>query len=556
MTQAALLNHLWQSTWFALAAGAVAWALRHHQARVRFWVWMAASLKFLLPFSAFAALGRLLPAVTAASSAPVAARFAAKILIAGNRPFSGAYSLETWTAPDSAPAHVRFNIFLALWIAGSLALAARWLWRARRLAAAAPGTIEPGVLGIFRQRLVLPPDLAARLAPAELAAVLARERCHMRRHDNLWSALHMVVEIVFWFHPFVWIIGARLMAERERACDEAVLEGAGGDRAAYASAILQVCRRYVAAPAACAAGISGGSLTQRVRRILAGARARARRLSRAERAALIAAALALIGGPILLLAGQQTAALAHFEAAVIKPAPPGHLGSSRFSSDPLHLTATGTLERLIEHSYHLLPYQVEGPSWLRAQRFTINAVSATPVASRERKNAMLRALLAERFQLKTHFTTKRVSGYALEVVPGLVKLQPPRKGEMYHSEKPGQAPKAVGPGDSYINSEIGKDGLVHFSAYCTLADLAGDLSRGLRAPVVDRTGLKGGYFINLIFLPLLPSLQRVSRPSASAATGPKLFDALEQQLGLKLVPGKEAVRVLVVDSALRNPTAS
>jgi bla regulator protein BlaR1 len=54
-----------------------------------------------------------------------------------------------------------------------------------------------------------------------MEAMLAHELCHVRRRDNLTSAMHMVVEVVFWFHPLVWWIGVRLMEERERACDEA-----------------------------------------------------------------------------------------------------------------------------------------------------------------------------------------------------------------------------------------------------------------------------------------------------------------------------------------------
>ncbi|MGH9476569.1 MAG: TIGR03435 family protein [Terriglobales bacterium] len=548
MMPAALVNHLWQSTWFALAAAALALALRRHQARLRFWIWMAASLKFLVPFSAFAALARLLPPATAAAGAPAATKLASVLLLAGS---SSAHSLETWTAPAAAPVNFGFVILLALWIAGSLALAVRWAWRARRLAAAVPGTLEPGVLGIFRQRLVLPPDLAARLAPAELAAVLAHERCHMRRHDNLWSALHMVVEIVFWFHPLVWIIGARLVAERERACDEAVLEGAGGDRAAYASAILQVCRRYVAAPAACAAGISGGSLTQRVRRILAGARAR--RLSWAQRAALAACALALIAGPILLLTAQQTAA-PQFEAATIKPAPPGHNSDS--DSDPLHFTWAESLQRLIASAYGLFPYQVEGPSWINSHRFDVTAVSAAPVTSRSQEQAMLRTLLNQRFALKTHFATRRMSAYDLEVVPGASKLRLPRRGELFDPGVPGRAPRAVHPGDTDIGSHSDRRGDIVLTAYCTPAELTPLFSRQLAMPVVDHTGLKSDYFINLTYAP--PLRVGLARPSGADADSPapSLFAALEQQLGLKLVARKELIRVLVVDSALKSPTAN
>ena len=87
-----------------------------------------------------------------------------------------------------------------------------------------PSMPEPGVVGIWRPRLLLPDGIVERLTPAQLRALIAHERCHIRCRDNLVAALHMVVEAIFWFHPAVWWIESRLVDERERACDEAVLQ--------------------------------------------------------------------------------------------------------------------------------------------------------------------------------------------------------------------------------------------------------------------------------------------------------------------------------------------
>lgn len=92
---------------------------------------------------------------------------------------------------------------------------------------------------------------------------------HWRRRDNLTAAIHMLVEALFWFHPLVWLIGARLIAERERACDESVLEH-GHEREVYAGGILGVCKFCIASPLACAAGAGGANLSLRVRRIMTG----------------------------------------------------------------------------------------------------------------------------------------------------------------------------------------------------------------------------------------------------------------------------------------------
>src|SRR6185295_17033775 len=81
------------------------------------------------------------------------------------------------------------------------------------------------------------------------------------------SAIHMVVEAAFWFHPLVWWIGARLIDERERACDEHVLRVCGAPQI-YAESILNVCKLYVESPLACVSGVGGADLRKRVSAIL------------------------------------------------------------------------------------------------------------------------------------------------------------------------------------------------------------------------------------------------------------------------------------------------
>ena len=99
--------------------------------------------------------------------------------------------------------------------------------------------------------------------------MLAHELCHVRRRDNLTSAIHMIVEAVFWFHPLVWWIGARLVEERERACDEAVLS-LGNEPHDYAEGILNVCKSYLESPLACVSGVTGSNLKKRIQAILTG----------------------------------------------------------------------------------------------------------------------------------------------------------------------------------------------------------------------------------------------------------------------------------------------
>jgi TonB family protein len=123
--------------------------------------------------------------------------------------------------------------------------------------------VEPALVGVFRPVLLLPEGIAEVLTRAQLDAVVAHELSHWRRRDNLTATVHMLVEAALWFHPLVWWIGARLIEERERACDETVVRQ-GHDGRAYAEAILNVCERYVASRLECAAGVSGADLKRRV----------------------------------------------------------------------------------------------------------------------------------------------------------------------------------------------------------------------------------------------------------------------------------------------------
>src|SRR5262249_25940977 len=134
---------------------------------------------------------------------------------------------------------------------------------------AVPGLLEPGVVGWRKPVLLIPSDIGTQLSRPQLQAIVMHEMSHIRRRDNLTSAIHMMVEAVFWFHPLVWWIGARLVAERERACDEEVLQ-LGNEPVVYAEGMLQVCKAYLESPLRCVSGVTGANLKRRVHAILSG----------------------------------------------------------------------------------------------------------------------------------------------------------------------------------------------------------------------------------------------------------------------------------------------
>jgi beta-lactamase regulating signal transducer with metallopeptidase domain len=278
---AGLLDHLWQSTLFAGAIALLTLFFRRNGAAVRFWLWFAASVKFLVPFAGLVALGDYLSRQfpTALPSSLLAIQPAAEKLSA---------PASLLVAPH---VHDPMPLLLCIWMLGLAAIAMlrllRWFSLRAVLANAqdAPGSnpisvwpmpvriktsaslLEPGLVGIVAPVVLLPQGLMARLSEQEQASILAHELSHLSRRDNVTAAIHMTVEALFWFYPPVWLIGARLIAERERACDEHVV-ASGHDPEVYAGGILKVCKFCIQSPLACAPGASGADLKQRVRRIM------------------------------------------------------------------------------------------------------------------------------------------------------------------------------------------------------------------------------------------------------------------------------------------------
>lgn len=284
---AAVLDHLWQSTLILGVVALLSRLLHRNGAQVRYRLWFAASLKFLAPFPLLAAgLARLTPLSSPSLLSAPTSRLAERMSVplALEAPVSHVVSAPATPAPVPYAAEA----LLAIWALGCAAVLISWLirwWRVRQLLLSsrplslaapipvrlAPTSIEPGLVGIWRPVLLLPQGLTERLSPKQLHTIFAHELCHLRRRDNLTSALHMLAEALFWFYPPVWWLGARLIAEREQACDEAVLAD-GNDAQAYAEGILTVCRFFTTSPLECQAGVAGGDLRARVERIMSGGR--------------------------------------------------------------------------------------------------------------------------------------------------------------------------------------------------------------------------------------------------------------------------------------------
>lgn len=326
-----LFNHLWQSTLFASLAGLLTIALRRYPARARFWLWFAASVKFLLPFSLLVTLGnRLAPRAQLLAVAEPVTYLAGVV----STPFvKMAPILDSTRASTASIA----TVLLALWLSGAVVVLTVWTlkWlRLRKLLlkAASPvdlaapipvksvaAPIEPGLVGVWRPVLLLPEGLTARLSSDEMHSFIAHELCHLRRHDNLTAAIHMAVEALFWFYPLTWWLGTRLVAEREHACDESVVTS-GHDPQVYAGGLLKVCRFCVQAPLLCAAGVSGADLKGRIRVIMSASGTR--RLSAATQLSIVLAGVFSLAAPLCYGLMSATATAAATQAAQTAEATP------------------------------------------------------------------------------------------------------------------------------------------------------------------------------------------------------------------------------------------
>lgn len=493
---AALVNHLWQSTVFAAGAWLIALALRRNHARIRFWVWLSASVKFLVPFSLLIAAGEKMQSLFAA---PVAVKPSIVALV--QRIEQPLPQSEYFQVANSAVSGHRTEwlplLLITAWICGAAFVAARWLrgWlRVRALlknssplgrTAGIPvfttgEKMEPGIFGIFRPVLLLPQGILNRLSREHLHAITAHELCHVRRRDNLTFAIHMIVETMFWFHPAVWWIGTQLIDERERACDEAVIRS-GGCAETYAEGILDICKFCVEPPLACVSGVMGSDLKRRIVRIMEGRAVW--KLDRRRKALLAAAAVVAAAAPLALGAmrviqadaenGSETAPkkLPQFEVASIKPhKSEGEMIRAGFRVVPDGISISGVpLSMLMNEAFQLPENRIlNEPEWVKSDRYDIEAKVDPAEApqldklTRPQRLEMILPLLQDRFQLKFHHETKVMNVYTLVPAKGGPRLQPADPNDNSDSAMPpaaGEPPDHPLPSaDTNSNVASGKPG--------------------------------------------------------------------------------------------------
>jgi uncharacterized protein (TIGR03435 family) len=569
-----VVNHLWQSTLFAGVAAWLAFLLRSNRAQVRYWLWMAASLKFLIPFVLLLTLGRQISWRSAEYPSPTTS-----LVELAAQPITAPFQL---TQPARTTDISWTRVIAAVWGFGVLAVGLYWWKRARPLRRAlqsaqpldlgigvrirtSPELLEPGVFGVFRPVLLVPEGFAQHLDSKQWQAILAHELSHIRRRDNLYAAVHMMVEALFWFHPLVWWVGARLIEERERACDEEVIRQ-GNHAEDYAAGLIEVCKRYVETPLACAAGVTGGELKKRIRAILSKP---SKTLDTPRKLLLIACGAAAILIPLVFGAlnapplkaqppkSQPSGQRMTFEVATVKEHTANeNMRLYEFPPGRAHMVNL-PLEGILDVAYNLPfqgPERIQNvPEWVRNTRFDIDGVypiealgpNATYAEREAKTRLMLQSLLADRFKLVIHTEKKELPVYAVVLARGGPKLT---KANMEEKDCPVIDP--ANRNQVFCHTPNGGQGRGIHGKALTIRDIARFTANWSDRPIIDKSGISTLYAVDTEgWAPLVRLGGPGDNPNnpESDPTRPSLF-SIYDGMGLHLESQRAPVELYFIDS--------
>jgi uncharacterized protein (TIGR03435 family) len=223
-----------------------------------------------------------------------------------------------------------------------------------------------------------------------------------------------------------------------------------------------------------------------------------------------------------------------------------------------------TLKFLLAFAYRLQQFQISGgPRWIGSDRFDVEGKAEDPRTGFDQLRLMLQSLLEDRFKLKLHRETKESHVYALVVGRDGPKIR--LSSDQISPDVNGPAPPGAGPNRGVIR--IGVGNLVGNAV--TLSWFASMLSQRMDRLVVDKTNLRGRFDIRLQWAPNAgenPFDQGGNRLQSSIIdmngvtltpdpSGPSIFSAIQEQLGLKLESAKAPVEVLVIDH-VEKPSAN
>lgn len=305
----ALVHFLWQGTAIALLLVAANRALRRATPNARYLAACAALVLMLAaPVATFFRLSRPIAEPVALSAAPTAQIFSA---VAPSDDSPVPPSGEIPWLPLIVAVWATGVALLSVRMAGGLLVARRlrlratpvtnreWRERIDRLAArlrlrrgvalceSALAEV-PMTIGWLRPAILVPAGALLRLSPEQMEAILAHELAHVRRLDFPVNLLQKAVETLLFYHPAVWWVGRRIRAERENCCDDLAV-AICGDAVVYARALVELETLAAGRAPQVALAATGGSLLDRVKRLL-----HAERVARRSPGAGLAAVLVVL----------------------------------------------------------------------------------------------------------------------------------------------------------------------------------------------------------------------------------------------------------------------
>jgi len=217
---------------------------------------------------------------------------------------------------------------------------------------------------------------------------------------------------------------------------------------------------------------------------------------------------------LLIACALQSETSPKFEVATVKPVAPGGGANRAISTPKGRFVGFGTLANLVEYAWSLQSYQVTGgPNWVSSELFEVTGKYEASEDLRKVR-PMLQTLLKERFQLEVRQESKQFPVYFL--------VQGKKGARMLPAD-----PSSIG------NITLGPN---LFRGHVGLLQLAHALAGPLHRPVLDHTELKGAYAIDLYW-------------ADEKSDGPSVFNAVQEQLGLKLEPGRAPIDLLVITRA-------
>ena len=452
----------------------------------------------------------------------------------------------------------------------------------------------PMTCGVVRPAIVLPVE-SEHWPDQDLERALVHELAHVRRRDRVTQCAARVGCALYWFHPLVWIAWRELSLEAERACDDEVLRspshtGGGADPAEYAGQLVLLAERLSASNPPALAMANRTDLAARVRAVLDSRLPRGRAGTRWIAMAACVTALLVIATSsfrivaIAAAAATQTAPdTRKFDVISIRPCesepptPPGQRSSQGGfpQASPGRFTIEcGTVERMIGTAYVRygepltnqaarigdVEWLKNVPSWLRSEKFTIEAKAEGTPDQSVMLGPMLRNLLEDRFQLKIHRETDQAPMYVMTVAQGGLKITT----DTCTKRDPANPPtiedlRAATAAGKPVCGSMNMGGTAELKRWtiggATMKSFAGTLSTFMDHHVVDQTNVEGSFNIRLDFSldEHVPGPDKRYGPPTEfpAPEGPNIFKALEQQLGLHLEPTKGPHGFLVIDRVER-----